>query len=620
MNYKKYWSLNFNRFWYSLRWSATINYFSKQRGTGVNAWADGRQSHTNQYISIIPYHSTPKKKPPRKNTNNNRPVLHPYNENDFQPFLPKVYRQDLYNNYEHFQTNSPREYLNSNPLNHYDENTFYIRPSSSSPQLYRTNKHDTYLNPIGTNYDDQNSHLSYYIDNSKTIRPHVEISPVSPNKTVLPTRRPQITSAISTSYDQQNQKQTVESANYDNRDVDKEDEFNTYEQYTTSKPTRNKYENIHNPFANPDFNFDEFLNSFKEQQERDRIIDTSSQYNIKSESDINQSFTSPRQIHKPDRNNYSPQIRNKVIPSHASSLLDIETNQKYPHFTTERYYSTSKPDIITLRSNVDVERHIIPQLEHYTTQSKPHIQGYNEPYNRSNSDYRYKTNITSNYNDQSNREQSMPRQQSNVNRENNYIRSTPPPVDLRTPIPFVASTIKPLYDQEINTNVKTKERLNEGIKTVPSQPSDIKDYENLNESDNDDEYYDEYEYEYDESDKPNPYNNNKESPYILPNENPQVVIKQQVKYSSKYDENSTKGKARPQYVTASPTVRTTARPIKNEYKNIISTTTTTTRPIYTIRQRVKSTVRTTTITPRVTLRQRHKNDETRQNLYIPKDR
>lgn len=468
---------SFDRFWsHAIGLLATVHYFSKQRGTGIDSWADGRQSHANQYLTLVPYQSAPKKaqllKPAHKAVGNQRPsLLDQYDENTFQPFIPKEFKPpDPYRQYEQYQLRNQRP--------HYRE-SYYI-----NPEIHRPSQSNRYSTPVKLppSYEDQTtSPLSYYIENAKTVHPHVEISPVSPNKTVPPTRQPQTTTT-----------------------TDKEEDYEYYEQYTV-RPTPNKYENVHNPFADANFDFDEFLDRFrgssKDHPSSSSSSSSSSQYSAKPESDVNQSFA------KPERNHYP------------------ETVQTYNSNSNHRYKNSTIPP---------PQSPAYEQTRQTITESSP-----------------------------------------------------APPVELRTPVPFLTSTLKPLYSY---TNEKTKPK--------PNVTTDSQDYGSL---DDDDEYYDDYDYEYDDKEQ--------HKDYVLPKQSPPVAVKHQERYSAKYLENTTSGKS------TSPSPRTTARP------NILtSTTTSTTRPIYTIRQRVRSTTRTTSTTPRVAIRQRHKNDETRPDLHYAKDR
>lgn len=566
---------------------ATIHYFSKQRGTGISTWTDGRQSYANPFLTVVPYQPIPKKhelnKPSHKLTNDHRI---PNDDDVFQPFIPKEYIKptDQYTYSDNFQTKNRHRDYRIRP--NFDENNYYIEQS-----------HQNYLNPTkyNTQYEENTKpSLTYYIDDSKTIKPHVEISPVSPNKTIVETLRPQITAVITTPFRQQHESSFIpKNDDYKNNHKQEEDD---YYQHYSSKARPHKYENVPNPFADPNFNFEEFLNKFREEAERDRnqLKHTSSQHISKSESDVNQSFTTTRPPNKPELNNYTPQVLSKVVTSYSDAT---NIKDKSPHVVnSHRYHTTISPDIISINTKSENDRFTLPPTAH----PKPQIQTYNQPQSHSILNAQFKNYSSEPYN---HKYETTSRSKLD---ENTSFRSTVPIVELRTPVPFISSTVKPkiFYDnEEVKEKGKIASHVSANIK------SDNKD-ETV---DDDDEYYDDYDdYEYDDDEElPN---NHKEAPNILPNQDSQSGLRQRTnKYSAKYQETLP--------INTPPSPRTSVRPNNINSHKIFTTTTTTPRPIYTIRQRIRSTVRTTTtVTPRTISRQRHKNDETRQDLHYSKDR
>lgn len=564
--------------------------------------------------------------------------------NAFKPFIPIQYEQaNQYQNFDNYEIQSkPRgyDYVSDHRPTYHNAAYYFeavVPPSPSPVTFHQNNKNNHYVNPprnVNPHYESSTrAPLTYYINNAKSIYPHVEISPPAPNKTILPIvapKRAQVTKAYSAPYDIVPQQETVGTSYDNNPEIysasSKEEDYN-YEENNNYEPdaikySRNKYEDTPNPFADPNFDFDVFLNNFRQSSQRDNNKHTSShRTNGATKQSTYHNAQPPRTKLPTSRTTLELQNNNKR-PSTEHEIYNQRTKLNYAYVSTPKYadpYVETQPATEHSHRFKQENYKSVPQTYNILTTTPKIAYGRSKPTHSTsakprsnihaqietqNPKYQFKT--TENFSELEPEMYSRRLKTTSPNTTYTYFQQPAIPsfqISTGTRPPTKQPEIH--YNQkEISPKTKYSSQINNSDEKLPPSTASIED----------EYYYDDYEYE--EGVTPNPYNNNKESPYILPNETPEKVIKQ-AKYSAKYQETLPKSRPKPVLATTASNFENYPVSIEASTRSNIIRTSTTSRPIYTIRQRARTTVKSTT-TPRanrIVLRQRHKDDDVRPDDY-----
>lgn len=269
------------------------------------------------------------------------------NSEEFQPFIPDYknayatlstpQKNPSIDNYQQFNFDpNNKKFKNvqlttSNPVT-YQDNYSYFK-LGTTPSNFKTNTKPPKQPSIDYSHNDRLVLQSAYSNNIQ-----------SPQKILVnntadkPMEYKSITEAITSGYSKNYQSSTPKSiySNKSNGEDDEEkDEYKTNEDYFGPPPSyfknENRYENIENPFARPDFDFEKFLNSLRGSTQKPKLENAPSNL-LKSE---------------------TVTIKPKNVP-----LIAVSNKHKLP--VSEYYYDEYEDDIV-------------PTKKTYSSQSKANV-------------------------------------------------------------------------------------------------------------------------------------------------------------------------------------------------------------------------------------------------------